>query len=354
LRRRAPNSVELLNFEGEAMSGFLYDIQGYFKATYSGRYLAFILTELYRQDREAFIRILNEAGINYIHKTGDRAVANCWPFPIATQLRFADIAILNAADDPIVLVEIKDADINNEGNTAQLDHYLKFIGNKKNRNVEFLFLSRTVPPEKDEQKLQTARSKKRVHQMFFRQLHNPLRGSKVFGKMLMDYLEGINVAYFERRPDQNTIRYVTNSMLGIGGQKVIEKSMPEFYQIAFGNLSSLGLWIQNNNPKLFKRGFKRRLYVEPWHDVRRLKADITAKSQKKAAALMKDESLDEYCKGGKVYIYTCGYLTHKNGRYTWNLAIGWKRNKNRQSRLRTSIKVGYTRTYCGNHGNTLV
>ncbi len=51
------------------MSRFFHDIQGYFdtlkKRTYSGRYLAIILAELFRRDPGAFTRVLNEAGINY-------------------------------------------------------------------------------------------------------------------------------------------------------------------------------------------------------------------------------------------------------------------------------------------------
>jgi hypothetical protein len=87
--------------------------------------------------------------------------------------------------------------------------------------------------------------------------------------------------------------------------------VPEFFEIAFGNLSSIGQWIQNNNPKLFKQGFKRRLYVEPWHDVGGLKEVMTAENQTKAMALIEAEVLDEYCQGGEVDFYTCGYLTHK-------------------------------------------
>ncbi len=208
-------------------------------------------------------------------------------------------------------MEIKDADIRNEGNTAQLDDYLRFIGQKKNRNVKFLFLSRTIPPEEDEKKLRTTKNKERVRRMFFRQLHAPLRNAKIFGQMLKDYLEDIGVAYHDRRPDPKTIKYVTNVMLGIGGRKATEKSVPEFFEMAFENLSSMGQWIQNNNPKLFKQGFKRRLYLDHWHDVRRLKGVMTAKSQKKIKDLIETEWLDEYLKGGEVDLYTCGYLTYK-------------------------------------------
>jgi hypothetical protein len=292
------------------MSGLFYDIQGYFKAKYSGRYLAFILAELFRKDPDAFIRVLNEAGINYTRRRGDSAIANHWPFP--TKRRFADIAVLNAAGNPLVLIEIKDADITNENNAAQLDDYLEFIDEKKNQSVKFLFLSRSIPPENDELKLRTAKSKERVRSMFFRELHKPLRGSKIFGQMLLDYLEDIDVAYRDRKPDPKTISYVTNLMLGIGGRRATtEKSVPEFFEIAFGNLSSMGQWIQNNNPKLFKQGFKRRLYVKPWHDVRGLQDVMTAENQKKAMELIEAEVLDGYCHAGEVDFYACGYLRRK-------------------------------------------
>jgi hypothetical protein len=337
------------------MNRFFHDIQGYFKATYSGRYIAFILAELFRRDPDAFTRVLNEAGINYTRERGDTAVANRWPFPIAARRRFADIAVLNASGDPLILVEIKDADIKNEGNAAQLDDYLDFIDEKKNQNVKFLFLSRTIAPEKDEQQLRTAKSKTRVRRMFLRQLHKPLRGSKIFGQMLIDYLEDINVAYHERKLDPTTIRFVTNLMLGIRGRKSTEKSVPEFFEIAFGNLSSIGQWIQNKNPKLFKQGFRRRFRVIPWHNVQQLKDVMMAKSQKKATALIEDQVLgDEYCLGGEVNFYTCGNVTHKKHRYTWNLAIGRSLKENRPSWSLTNIRAAYTRMSNGSHGKTPV
>ena len=296
------------------MSRFLSDIQGLFDATYSGRYLAFILAELFRRDLRAFTQVLNESGINYTSKSGDSAIANRWPFPVRGQRRFADIAVINAAGDPLILIEIKDADIKNESNAAQLGDYLKFIEQKKHLNVKFLFLTRTIPPEGDEQILQTAKSKNRVYRLFFRQLYKPLKGSKHFGQLLMDYLEDINVAYHHKNPDLKAVRYVTNLMLGIGGRKVTEKSVPDFFEIAFDNLSTMGQWIQNENPKLFKQGFKRRFYVEPLHDVQRINNLMTSKNRKKAIDLIASDSLDEYRKGGEVYFYACGYLTHKKAK----------------------------------------
>jgi hypothetical protein len=312
------------------MSRLFHDIQGYFKATYSGRYLAFILAELFRQDQHAFTRVLNEAGVNYSHKRGDRAIANRWLFPMA-QRRFADIAIVNAAGYPLVLIEIKDADIKNENNAAQIDDYIKFIGQKKNHNVSFLFLSRTVPPDKEERQLQTAKDKTRVHRMFFRQLHKPLMGSTVFGQMVSDYLEDINVAYHSRKPDLKTINYITNLMLGIGGRKATEKSVPQFFEIAFGNLSSTGQWIKDSNPNLFKQSFKRCFYVKPCYDMKRLNDVTMARSRKSAAPLIVAESLDRYCRGGEVGFYTGGYITKNNTKIYLEFGY-WSHTKRRSSK----------------------
>lgn len=229
---------------GEAMSGLFYNIKGFFKATHSGRYLAFILAELFYRDPHAFSRILKAARIGYTPSRGDRAVANGWLFPAMAQQRFADIAVVTAAGDPLVLVEIKDADIRSESNAAQINDYLEFIGKKKNQNVAFLFLSRALSKEEDEQTLQAAMATKRVYRMYFYQLHRPLRNSNVFGQMLKGYLEDINVTYYDRRPETRAINTVTDLMLGIGGRrKIAEKSVPEFFSITFGNLSSIGQWI---------------------------------------------------------------------------------------------------------------
>ena len=298
----------------EPMTGLLYGIQGYFKATYSGRYLAHLLAELFRRSPNDFARILNAAGINYAHNSGNTVVANGWRFP-ATKIRFADIAVLNSSGNPLVLAEIKDADIKSTSNSAQLDDYLKLLGQKSNEKLEFLFLSRTVPPENDERKLQKSKHTKRVHQMLFGKLYKPLRvGGDPFCQMLRDYLEDINVVYHDKKPDTKTLNYMTRRMLGMSGRKANEKSVPEFFEVVFGNLFSLGQWVQNNNANLFKQGFKRRLYVKPSHDVRRLQQVMAVKGSKKASALIENEYLGDYCKGGEVDFYTCGYLTYKKAK----------------------------------------
>ena len=170
-----------------------------------------------------------------------------------------------------MLVEIKDADIKHEGNAAQLDNYLKFIKLKRNKKVQFLFLSRTVPPENEERKLQKAKKKnRRIHEMQFRHLYKSLRGNEPFSKMLREYLEDINVAYHDQKPDQQTLQYVTMNMLGLAGRRVPDKSLPDFFSIVFDDLAVIGQWVQGANGNLFKQGLKRRLLAIPWHDVARL------------------------------------------------------------------------------------
>ena len=294
------------------MTGLFYDIQGYFKGSYSGRYLAHLLAELFRRSPDSFSSVLKESGIKYTHKKGDTVVANGWPFP-TKQIRFADIAVLNSAGNPLVLAEIKDADIKNEGNSAQISDYLKFIGQEKNRNVAFLFLSRTTPPEKDELKMQRSKSHKRIHQMLFGDLYGPLKGSDPFCQMLRDYLEDIDVVYRDQKPDAKTLHYITAITLGMKGRRATEKSVPEFFDVVFGNLSAAGQWVQNNNPHLFKQGFRRRLLAQPCYDVQRLNKILINEDSKKATALRESEypTLEEYCKGGDVYFYTSGYLRYK-------------------------------------------
>lgn len=152
------------------MAGLFYDIQSMFKATYSGRYIAFLLAELFKRSPEDFSAALNAAGIAYKFKKSDNVVANRWPFPAKKKLRFADLAVLNSAGDPLVLVEIKDADIKSDTNAAQIDDYLQFLEKRANGSVQFLFLSRTVPPEDAESKLRAASHKHHVRSMLFSRL----------------------------------------------------------------------------------------------------------------------------------------------------------------------------------------
>jgi len=92
------------------MRGLFSQIQGCFAATYSGRYFAYLLAELFRQEPQELSRALTKFGLKYSHKKGDRIEPNTWRFPGKKQERLADIAIMDSSGNPRVLVEIKDAD----------------------------------------------------------------------------------------------------------------------------------------------------------------------------------------------------------------------------------------------------
>jgi hypothetical protein len=315
----------------------LSDIQGKFKKTYSGTYLAVILAELFRQDAAAFTQVLAKAGIKYAKRDGDKVVANSWQFPsIIKHRRFADLAVIDAGEKPLVLVEIKDADINNDQNTAQLNDYLAFIDKKDNRRVQFLFLSRSAPPEKDEIKLRHAKSKKRVRSMLFGQLYEPLRQGGTFASMIRDYLEDIEVVYHDQIPPAKTIQYVTGLIFNRRGQTANNKSIPKFFDTVFSNLGSIGGWLENNNTHLFKQEFKRRIYVEPWHDVRAVQAAL--QNERKSRALLDDDSLHDFCYGGEVDFFASGHL--RSGKSVIRLEFGYWSTVSNKSKKRNNFSHG--------------
>jgi hypothetical protein len=259
---------------------------------------------------------LAKFGVYYSHKKGDTVDPNQWRFPGKKQKRIADIAMLDSHRNPRVLVEIKDADAGKKENEAQIDDYFKYI--EKHEGVEFLFLSRHIPDERKEGRT-LQKGGKHVHQRLFRDLYKALTDSGVqrisgdpFSRMLREYLEDINVTYRDQKPDPETLQYITRRLLALGGRRVAERSVPEFFSVVFDDLSSTGQWIQGANPGLFKQGFKRQIYVEPWHNVRRLQVEIGKASSKKVQEL--DDWLGDYCYGGEVYFGASGYLTHNRSK----------------------------------------
>ena len=65
------------------MTGLLYNIRNYLKATYSGRYLAYVLAELFAISPEQFANVLKVFGLKYRRQRGDHVIANSWRFGIA-------------------------------------------------------------------------------------------------------------------------------------------------------------------------------------------------------------------------------------------------------------------------------
>jgi hypothetical protein len=282
------------------MSGLLYNIQEYFKASYSGRYIAYVLAELFKLSPQKFAGMARHFGLNYTYQRDHQAIANSWHFPGKSQLRFADLAVVDSGLKPLVLIEIKDADIGNKTNEAQLGDYLDYI--KRHRNVEFVFLSRSLLPEGYQKRLRAVGKRSCVYQKLFSDMNRPLQGADPFASLLREYLEDIEVLYHHRRPDSRTSQYVTECILGVGGRRVGDKSVAEFFRVVFDNLVPLGLWIRAANIDYFKRGFKRKLLVSPQHDI-----DGLVKSKgKRLERLIKSQYVS--CSGGDVYFYSSSYM----------------------------------------------
>ncbi len=90
------------------MSGLLYNIQSYFDKTYQGRYLACFLAELFDQNKKQFSIVMKELGVFYTAKDGDFAKANYWRLTKMDKkdnTRFADLAVVNARNEPMIIVE---------------------------------------------------------------------------------------------------------------------------------------------------------------------------------------------------------------------------------------------------------
>jgi hypothetical protein len=316
------------------MKGIFSQIRGYFDKTYSGRYLACLLGELFRQGPKELGVVLTAFGLKYSHKKFDRINADGWRFPATNQTRVADIAILDGHGKPRVLVEIKDADAGKKENEAQVDDYLEYI--KQNKGVEFLFLSRYAPHNNHEGR-KLRRAGKNVYQKRFKDIHDALNGRRhPFSQMLKEYLEEINVASHDERPDLQTFALVSRQMMGKGRQNFAEKSVPDFFDIVFADLRSIGEWIQAYNAKLFRQSFRRRLYVEPWHDINRLQKDLESRDSrgnesKKAQVLKSTHYIVEYCYGGTCYFYLRGVLTYKATKVYLSLGYYWRDDGQKQN-----------------------
>ena len=306
------------------MAGLFSRIQGCFRETYSGRYLAYLLEELFRQTPQELSRALAKFGLKYSHKKDDWILSNGWRFPGKNQDRIADIAILDSSG-PRVLVEIKDADAGKKENAAQIDDYLRYV--EKHEGVEFLFLSRHIPTKHEGQKLE--KDKRNIHQKLFRDLYRAIIGRDPFTRMLKQYLEDIEVDY-EREIDPNALHYVAQRMLGAGKRKVADKSVSDFFNAVFSNLSSLGDWIQAANKGRFKRRFPRHLYVDPWHDVQQLERLIRSKKKRDKGRVKEIEAQEwvgEFCTGGEIGFYGSGYFI--DGRDRIYVEIGYSSEVNR-------------------------
>jgi hypothetical protein len=141
------------------MTGFFYDIRGFFDAKYSGRYLSLLLRELGRREPELFSRVFGlPPDVSKSIRKGEMQVEHEWHFETKQGTkRRADLVVLKGGE-PILLVEVKEDDVKNQGNPKQLADYLLMLSATSSpggRQARFVHVSRFSPPPNDQASAKT-------------------------------------------------------------------------------------------------------------------------------------------------------------------------------------------------------
>jgi hypothetical protein len=176
-----------------SMSGFFYDIRGLFDAKYSGRYVALLLRELGRREPEWFVRVFDlPQHVCKALRKGEMQVECEWHFETKQGTRRrADLVVLKGGES-ILLVEVKEDDVNNQGNAEQIADYLSMLPPE----ARFVHVSRYSPLPEGQAALQKAKKVgKSVDCLRYRKIYEVLQGDRgPICQMLREYLEDIMVA----------------------------------------------------------------------------------------------------------------------------------------------------------------
>jgi hypothetical protein len=244
------------------VSGLFANIQGFFDASYSGRYVALLFAQFANAEPRAFGQMCANMGIALPKQ--DFSVRHEWRLPGYRDVKIADLALLDNSGEPLVLFELKDAD-GKKANDIQVSAYCKYIKSKDPERVQFVFLSRHMPSAKDDKALGAwAKRGVRIHRRRFRDLHAAMMHTSPLSQMLKEYLEDIGVGYVGDI-DMRALAYLAGKSLNfqigrVSGAQVA--STPKALNCLFTNLSTLGDWIQAANKGLFSQSFKRHIYPE--------------------------------------------------------------------------------------------
>ncbi len=248
--------------------GFFRVIQSHLSSEYSGRLLGLALYELGRQEPASFAYFISKIpGVtkefsHRIRKGGARFERE-WPY---MPKRRSDLAVL-MGEEPILLMEIKEADVDAPGNPAQLDAYIAFIRTRPNP-VEFVHLSR-YPPLKAQSTLTRESARGNVHDIRYRALFEALqeheqnqlkKGQKVpVARMIREYLEDIGVAAYRKidlKTDRRALTFLVAQMAnfayrgtGFGrlqGDGTLKLGL-ELLNRMLGNVNVFADWVHESN-----------------------------------------------------------------------------------------------------------
>lgn len=274
------------------MTGFFLKLRNGLKDSHSGRYLSMLLRELAFGDPDTFARIFLPRDRLKALKNGGLQIEAEWGYPGALGGRFADLAVL-AGGEPLVLVEVKEDDVNSAANPAQLADYIDYV--RAHPGCRFFHLSRYSPTKLHTQAIRAATAQfLAVKSMRYRDLYAALRESpREFSRLLVDYLEDIGVASYQVLDiDDNKVRFFLVHSLGFKYNTGLGRlysngavgELPAIVKTMFDNMEALAEWIRDSNPDAIGQRFSRKYRPEPVFDLKAL-AGALAKQEEEVGML---------------------------------------------------------------------
>ena len=214
---------------------FFSRIQNYFDSSFAGRYEAAILSEVGKECPDIIQSLFKE------YKPKQHQINLEYGYQLN---RYADLAICDKKTGlPVFLLEIKKEDKPLKG---QLEDYVDYV--KKHQDVQFLYLTKHIPPNTDIRKIQKINRIK--HLLFSDFLTLLLKKDKIqknpYGKSYIQFLKENGNMY--EKLDTTTIRqllvrfFLQNGNTGEGrfmSKKKLLVDFPDTFHHLFNNMSLL-------------------------------------------------------------------------------------------------------------------
>jgi hypothetical protein len=336
------------------MTGFFSRIQSLFPEKYSGRYFSLLLRELAFQEPEAFARVFDLCA-DHRKALSKHNFQLEWEFEgLKGNKRRADLALL-IGGKPILLVEIKEDDVNNPSNQEQLSDYLYQI-DEVTIGTRFVHLSRYPPTLDDKETLAQARAKGlSVQSLRYRNIYEKLKRNEdraknksAMANMLLDYLEDIGVWSYQvidLVKERRELTYFLIQALGFPDRHGLGKlhsqkaadAIPEILSRLFKNLGVIGEWVRGKNPTLFAQPFARKFLPRPSYDLKALRKKIPE------GATEEDwipGSPGQFIKSGTVYFFTYGKIKSTDWLYI-ECGFGLEIEKGAQGPVEVELYVNF-------------
>ena len=299
------------------MTGFFYGIRSMLSLQFSGTYFRELLRELAFQEPADFAKIFELS-------REQRKALMCGQYQIKREWRFigkrgnrrhADLTLLDGGE-PILIVEVKEDDVNNPENKAQLEDYLELITSLEGQ-ARFAHVSRYSPTRADRDAM-VAAGRDIARSYRYRDVHAGLsddpKKKRPFARMLSGYLKDIGVTKYETIDlvnERKEIAFFLAQALGFPHKTGLGKlysrnavlKVPEIVGKLYGNAEVLGEWLKNSNPSLLRHRSSRKFRPYPVYDLKALARALNARP-----ADSDDEGeipglYGQFVRAGTVYFY---------------------------------------------------